>query len=109
MKTAIRWLVFGGVAVALSGCRQQDVRTFRVHLAGAEGTNDFERIRGVLIRLEGVQPDSIRFFEVGEVELRYDSMKLARKNIEYAIAGAGYGANEIPAGQVPEEQRRRTP
>lgn len=105
MKTIGRWMLLWGLAMAMWGCRQQDIRTFRIRLHGVEGTNDLERIRLVLARLDGVRADQIRFPAPDEVEVTYDSMKLARKNLEYAIAGAGYGANDIPAGCVPEGKR----
>jgi hypothetical protein len=37
--------------------------------------------------------------DIGErmVRVRYDSIKLSIKNIEFAIAEAGFRANEVPA------------
>ena len=68
-----------------------------VALSGVSGETDIQAVSNALSRLDGVFGGSLVFHGAGSVTVRYDSMKLARKNIEYAVAGAGFGANDIPA------------
>ncbi len=112
--TMQRFLILLVVAVPLafgSGCRQQDLRTVTITLTGVTGEADIRSISNAVAVLEGVFDETIVFPGTGSVQLKYDSMKLARKNIEYAIAGAGFGANEIPAKRDGETvpQPRRLP
>jgi copper chaperone CopZ len=87
------------------GCRQQEIRTVTVTLSGVSGEADIQAISNAVSQLDGVFDESVAFHGTGSVAVRYDSMKLARKNIEYAVVEAGFGANDIPAkrreGAVP--------
>lgn len=84
------------VLAAGAGCRKQDIRTVNIRVPRATGDVCRELVSNSVVRLDGVMSESIRF-EEGAVLVTYDSMKIARKNIEYAIAGAGFDANDIPA------------
>ncbi len=94
-----------------SGCRQQDLRTVKVTLAGVSGAEDVQSVSNAVAKLDGVFDETIAFSGTASMSVKYDSMKLARKNIEYAIATAGFGANEIPAKRDGETvpQPRRLP
>ena len=43
--------------------------------------------------IKAIQPD----FQKRTLTVTYDSMVIARKNIEFTIAGAGFDANDIRA------------
>jgi hypothetical protein len=88
-------LVAAASIAAGAGCRQQDLRTHTILLSGISGEADVQSVSNTLAQLDGVFDNSIAFQGLS-VSVRYDSMKLARKNLEYAIAGAGFGANDIP-------------
>ena len=63
---------------------------------------DVERVKKALATLNGIDRDKTVFDVAGRrVVVRYDSMMLAHKNIEIAIAEAGYDANGIKAIQQP--------
>ena len=50
-----------------------------------------------LMRQVGVDPRKTRFsVEKRTVTVTYDSMATAKKNIEFAVAEAGFAANQIP-------------
>ncbi len=69
-----------------------------VRLPGVATDADREAVRGALQPLGGVVHDSLVFDEAARtLRLRYDSMQVAHKNIEIAIAEAGFDANEIKA------------
>jgi copper chaperone CopZ len=91
-------VLVAALPVALgTGCRQQDLRTVTIVLSGVSGGSDVQSVSNAIARLDGVFDKSITFHDTGSVTVRYDSMKLARKNIEYAVVEAGFGANDIPA------------
>ncbi len=68
-----------------------------IALSGVTGKAEVQSVSNAISRLDGVFDESITFRDTGSVTVRYDSMKLARKNIEYAVVEAGFGANDIPA------------
>ncbi|MEI7437644.1 MAG: hypothetical protein WCL16_12645 [bacterium] len=84
------------VAVIACACRQSDVRTYTLPVAGVKNVACEELIRDALKRTEGVMVDKLQFVP-GAVIVTYDSMRLARKNIEAIIAEAGFTAGETPA------------
>jgi hypothetical protein len=86
---------FCAALLILPGCRRVDWRDFTVKVPGATVDDEVD-IRGALARYEGVDADSIVFdAKSRSLRLRYDSMKVAKKNIEMAIAGVGVAANDV--------------
>lgn len=63
----------------------------QVHNAACEA-----RVRTALVGTDGVLPESI-VVGTGRVTVTYDSMKVAIKNLECAVAGAGFDAGDIAA------------
>ena len=86
------------VVLSLSGCRVSDVREMTVKVPAMASEEDAQRIRKALAPLNGVNKE-LAVFDTKEhqITLTYDSMMIAHKNIEIAIAEAGYEANGIPA------------
>ena len=92
-------MILGLLALALfCACRQADIRTVTIKAPGLKNQQCEGIVSNVLTRQDGVRPESIRF-SPGAVTVTYDSMKVAIKNLEYAMAGVGFAANEIPAQQ----------
>lgn len=82
----------------LGGCRVSDKRVMTVRLPGMGGIGDQARIERAVGALPGVDKTSLVFDQGARtLTVRYDSMQVAQKNIEIAIAEAGYDANDIPA------------
>ncbi len=82
--------------VCLAGCRKQDMRTVIVAVPNLKNTTCAQIIQDAFMRQPGIKaihPD----FQHHTLTVIYDSMVIARKNIEYTIAGAGFDANDIPA------------
>ena len=94
------------VAVAaclVAGSRRTDVRDFTVSIPAMTAESEAQ-IRQSLAMFGGVEKASLKFDQGAKtLTLRYDSMQLAKKNIEMAIAKAGYEANGI----TPESVGRR--
>ena len=94
--------------LAFAGCRQKDERDFTINVPAlsleSEGTVT-NAIRQALAGCVGVDAPSIQFDSANHcVKLRYDSMQTAKKNLEFAIAKAGFEANGVKPDQVPREK-----
>jgi hypothetical protein len=83
-----------------SGCRRTDVRDFEVSIPALKVENEAV-VRQALARFGGVDKASMKFdFKTKTLVLKYDSMQLAKKNIELAIAKAGLEANGVTPASV---------
>jgi len=88
------------VLLGTVSCRKQDVRIARIHVPQMSGQACADRVVSVVRRVPGVQADMITIDrERRDVSVPYDSIKLSLKNIEYALAKAGFQANNIPADE----------
>ena len=86
--------------MASVGCRRTDVRDFEVSIPSLTAENE-SAIRQSLSGFGGVEKSSLKFDrQAKKLTLRYDSMQLAKKNIEMAIAKAGYAANGVTPESV---------
>ena len=55
-------------------------------------------VGAALRKQAGVQPKGVAIdLDKRTVTVRYDSMMTAQKNLEFAVAEAGFQANEVPA------------
>ncbi|MCG2660305.1 MAG: heavy-metal-associated domain-containing protein [Kiritimatiellae bacterium] len=82
--------------VCLTGCRKQDMRTVVVTVPGLKNQACAQIIQDAFMRQPGIKtirPD----WQQHTLTVTYDSMVIARKNIEFTIAGAGFDANDIRA------------
>ena len=94
------------VLFALAGCRRTDVRDFAVEIPSATEA-DVPAIAACLSPYAGVERGSLKFDASKRVlTLRYDSMQLARKNIEMAIAGIGFTANGVTPESIGKASRK---
>ena len=78
-----------------AGCFKPDQTTFVVSVPGMAGPECGNLINRELSKIEGVsyvEPD----YEKRTVTVTYMNMKVAKKNIEYAITHAGFEANGNP-------------
>ena len=90
--------LFVGLAAMLSACRMQDVRTIRISVPAMRNPACTEVVRVALSKLQGVMGERTRFdLKRHTVTVSYDSLLLSLKNVEFAIADAGFAADEVPA------------
>ena len=83
-----------------TGCRRTDVRDFEVSIPALTAEAE-PAIRQSLAGFAGVEKASLKFDrQAKKLTLRYDSMQLAKKNIEMAIAKAGFAANGVTPESV---------
>ncbi len=93
------------VALALAGCRRADVRTFTVDIPGMTAA-DRPVIEGALAPYGGVDRSKLKFdFSAHTLEVSYESMQIAKKNIEMAIAAFGFTANGVTPESVGAKPR----
>ena len=87
------------------GCRRTDVRDFEVLIPALSAENE-AAIRQSLSGFAGIDKASLKFDRQSrKLALRYDSMQLAKKNIEMAIAKAGFEANGVTPESVGAKKR----
>ena len=92
--------VIAVVACLVAGCRRTDVRDFEVSIPKMTAESE-SAIRQALAGFAGVEKPSLKFDQTAKkLTLRYDSMQLAKKNIEMAIAKAGFEANGVTPESV---------
>lgn len=83
------------VVVALAGCRRTDVRDFVIDVPALTEA-DVPAVMSALAPYGGVEKATIKFDAAAhKLTLKYDSMQIAKKNIEMAIAKAGFTANGV--------------
>lgn len=85
------------LACLLAGsCRLQDVREVVIKAPGLKNQACAKIIQDAFMRQPGivsVRPD----FQKREIIVKYNSMVIALKNIEFTIAAAGFEANDTQA------------
>lgn len=96
--------------IALSpGCFRQDRRTIVISVPQMRSPACYAIIQEAMKNVDGIElvrPD----YDRRQLEVTYNALKLAIKNIEYVIAGAGFQANDIEPqpearARLPEECR----
>ncbi|MFO7936172.1 MAG: hypothetical protein R6V06_01020 [Kiritimatiellia bacterium] len=86
------------VSFSFCGCRIEDERELVIDVPQMKTEQDVTKIRNSLTALRGIDFKSAVFdTRDHKVTLKFDSMVVAHKNIEIAIAEAGYDANGIKA------------
>ncbi len=107
--TAMKKTAFILLALALVvvGCRRADVRDFTVSLPSTT-INDQPAIAAAIAMYAGIDKSSLKFDpQTKTLALRYDSMQLAKKNIELALAKAGFEANGVTPESVGAKPKAR--
>lgn len=93
-------LLIASIALVLAGCRRTDVRDFTIDIPKATQA-DLPALVAALAPYGGVQKETLSFDAAGhKLTLKYDSMQIAKKNIEMAIAKAGFTANGVTPESV---------
>jgi hypothetical protein len=99
-------LMAAGLILALvaagDACRRKDsvgdVRTVTISVPAMHNAAAASRVLRALVESQRLAPDKIQTdFTNQTVTVTYDSLQRAVKNLEFAIAGAGFNANETPA------------
>ena len=86
--------------LSVVACRKQDIRVARITVPQMGSQACADRVNMIVQRIPGVLGDQVVLDrERRDVAVPYDSIKLSLKNIEYALAKAGFQANNIPADE----------
>lgn len=88
------------LALTVTSCRQADVRTAAIFVPGMKNEACANLIVNQLAVSQGIHPTQIVVrLEAKTMEVRYDTLRQSLKNLEYAVADAGFDANDIPANE----------
>lgn len=94
------------VCVLFAGCRRTDVRDFTVSVPSMTQA-DVPAITSALSVYAGIDHSSVKFdVKARTVKMKYDSMHLAKKNIEMAIAKIGLEANGVTPESVGAKRKK---
>ncbi len=89
------------LAAGVVSCRQQDIRTIEIRIPEMKNQVCMELVVKKLSGVPGVRRDTIVIdMDKRIASVKYDSLKLAKKNIEFAIAESGFAANDVPANEA---------
>jgi len=94
MTGVLALVILAGLLVV--SCRQQDVREVVIKVPGVKNQACAKIIQDTFMLQPGivsVRPD----FQKREITVKYNSMVIALKNIEFTIAAAGFDANDTRA------------
>lgn len=106
MKLRALFAVFVSTVLFLAiGCFRQDRRTIVIHVPQMTSPACYAILQDALKGVEGIEATRPNY-ETRTLEVTYNALKLAIKNIEFVIAGAGFQANDIEANP---EARARLP
>ena len=101
MKHSLLFILAFLVASALSGCRVSDTKVATLVAPEVRNSACSNIVASALMSLPGndiLQIESIDY-STGSIVVRYDSMKVGTKNLEDAIAQAGFAAGPFPANK----------
>ena len=97
MKKCQTVLVLAFTCLCLS-CRRQDIRTVTISVPAMRNAACTNIIAVALQKAQNIPPEWIQTdIEKRTVTVTYDSLQRATKSLEFAIADAGFQANETPA------------
>jgi len=101
IQPSVLFVLFLSISLlSLGGCHKQNIQQFIVQTPQMATAEDAEIIVAAAESVNGVL-DASADLEQRVVVVRYNSLNLAEKNVETAIAKAGYDANSILA--LPEQ------
>ncbi len=96
MKQFLTFWIF--LVLFAAGCRVSDVREVVVKVPAMASESDVRIVRAALEKLGGIDKEKTRYdVNTHTIVVVYESMVVAHKNIEIAIAEAGYDANDVRA------------
>lgn len=92
--------------IMISGCRVRDLEEVSISAPDVRNAACSNVVAAALMRLPGKEHLAIESidYSTGTIRVRYDSMKLGTKNLEDAIAEAGFAAGPFPANQEAAKQ-----
>lgn len=104
MKSLIVTVVLTVCALAAVSCRRYDVRTVTIHVPEMGNKECSRIVEDALAKVGGIQMDKLKVDTLSRtVTVMYDSLQLSIKNVEFAIAEAGFAANDVPAKREAQE------
>lgn len=95
-----KFAIIFALSAVFAGCRRADVRDFTISIPDMTPQHE-QQIKAALAPYGGVVKTSYRFdHQAKTLSLQYDSMQIAKKNVEMAIAETGLAANGVTPASV---------
>jgi copper chaperone CopZ len=95
---SLRWFSLLLVPMLLVSCRRHDYRTVKIDVPDMKNKACEEVVRRAIAGVPALQAEKTEIDPVGRtVTVSYDSIVLSLKNVEFAIADAGFAADDVPA------------
>jgi len=106
MKRAVIFLSAVFASSLISGCRVRDLEVASLSAPEVRNAACSNVVAAALLRLPGREHLAIKSidYSTGTIVVRYDSMKVGTKNLEDAIAQAGFPAGPFPANEEAAKQ-----
>ena len=96
MARTLRTCVLLAMVWGLASCRRTDIRTVQIMVPDMKTPVGQERVISAVRNVPGVQTQSVGVdLDNAVVVVSYESLLLSKKNIEFAIAKAGFRVIEI--------------
>jgi copper chaperone CopZ len=98
MKQATAYIILLMLVLLSVSCRKRDIRTALIHVPRMKNEACVERVVKALKGRPGVLKEAIEVDRERRIVLvPYNSIELSLKNLEFAVAQAGFQANNVPA------------
>jgi len=92
----IGWLLLLCACASLTSCRQRHIKTVVITVPEMRNEACAVVISNALLRVQGLLTARIEFdLDNRTVTVPYDSLALARKNIEFGIVNAGFATEDV--------------
>lgn len=84
------------IIILVDGCRVKDIKTVTIKVPGLKNETCVKIVLNALMQQPGLE--EVRADITNRcIFIKYNSMIIAKKNLEYAITSAGFDANEEKA------------
>jgi Copper chaperone len=96
--------VLAAISLSAAGCRVKDVKTAEISAPAVRNAACESIVDAALKKLPGKEFLAIKSldYSTGKIVVQYDSMKVGVRNLEEAIASAGFAAGPFPADKAAE-------
>ncbi|HOU22414.1 MAG: hypothetical protein KBC66_11545 [Kiritimatiellae bacterium] len=106
-RTRLGWLGLAALLALGAGCFRNTISEIELDIPALESRACADLVQNAVARLgEGTIRDIRLDAAAGKMWVKYDNVRLGRRNIEVAIRNAGFAVNDLPAN---EEARAKLP
>ena len=94
------WLGLAALLALASGCFRNTISEIELQIPAMQSQTCAQMVQAAVARLgEGTIRDIRIDVEARRMWVRYDNVRLGRRNIEVAVRNAGFAVNDLPANK----------